>query len=122
MIRPAAVSAIRGLRDRRFSIGLGGGDGYASVSTAGRGGDVTRSTTAVSAIGTVDVDRGAMTMVVPIAGSGSSADASASTKAVADSHRAAGSLASPRMTTASAGRPSDLSRELGEGGSRWTCA
>src|SRR5579864_7394110 len=137
MITPAARKAAASLRDRRGSslvatgpdgaegaVGAGIGNGIATVAV---GGGLAKAVArrAAGAIGTVEaITGGVITMVLAVAGADvpSIAALSASTNAADDSHRAAGSLASPRAITASTCGPSDGLRELGSSGSRWTCA
>ncbi len=110
------------------AAGVTAGNGIATVAAACLGGAAATAaatgSAAAGASGIVAATGGVRTMVlvpVPIVPM-SSAEASASTNAVDDSQRAAGSLASPRMITASTRGPRLAMRLLGEPGSRWTCA
>src|SRR5207253_8488489 len=123
------ITRRRRTRRKRLAGGAGPepkGDGLATATVAGWAGAATRSATAALAIGTVEARAGAITIVLATRGGGVagewSAAASASTNAEDDSHRVAGSLASPRLITSSTCGPSEGLRELGAGGSRWTWA
>src|SRR5713226_2910457 len=128
---PAANAANKPLRDFFLATGWEvAGYGTATValgftaSTRAGAGIAAAAPATGAASGTVEATAGPITTVRAPAGSvfPASAAARASTNAVQLSHRAAGSLARPRMTTASTCGFSALLRALGSGGSRCTCA
>src|SRR5260370_30808658 len=122
---PAAIAANSPLRDFFLATAwAGAGYGTATValgftaSTRAGTGIAAAATAAGAASGTVEATAGVITNVRATPGSvfPASPAARAATNAVQPSPRAAGSLARPRMTTASTCGLSELLRALGSGG------
>ena len=127
MTAPAAAPIQRHLRDRcsatrGTATGVVATPGNASTTVAAAA-DLELGDRA-GATGTVLASGDANAIVFSTAGAGEPASEAlrAVTNASQLSQRAWGSLASPRMMTASTERVSAALRELGGGGSRWTCA
>jgi hypothetical protein len=127
MTTPAMAPIQRHLRDRCLAAGatvtVGGATPGNASTTVAVAADL-ESRGRAGATGTVLASGDANATVLSTAGA--SAPASAALSAITNAsqlpHLAWGSLARPRIMTASTDRVIAALRELGAGGSRWTCA